>query len=292
MPGENNITSLAAGLLVFCSVGLLSFFLIPIFLQWARHLGERRARNLSEKIDRMGWNPNARLLFLVFFFGPLLGGGTGYLLIPQDFKLAGSIIGAIIGFLTPRVAVNIATARRKVKFEDQLVDALMLMSSSFKGGLSLIQAMEVAVEEMPPPLNQELSIVLGENKIGVPMEESFNHLLKRMPSAALYQMITAILLARETGGNLPVIFSRIVATIRENKRIQQSIDTLTIQGKLQGIIMSALPILFVAVVYSTNKNFLEGMMQTEIGRMLLMYAAFSECIGAFLIWRISTVKEF
>ena len=67
-------------------------------------------------------------------------------------------------------------------------------------GLSLVQAMEVVVEEMPEPTNQEFSVLLGENKMGITLEEAFAHLYERMPSVALQQVITTILLARETGG--------------------------------------------------------------------------------------------
>ena len=183
-------------------------------------------------------------------------------------------------------------ANRKRRFNDQLVDALMIMSSSFRGGLSLIQAIEAVVEEMPDPLSHEFAMVLNENKMGVSLEDSLGHLYKRIPSAALQQTQTAILLARETGGNLPIIFSRIVTTIREHKKIQENIVTLTLQGKIQGIVMSALPIGFVLMVNTTNPEFFRTMLTTEIGRIILIIAAIMWVCGAFLIWQISTFREY
>ena len=179
-----------------------------------------------------------------------------------------------------------------MKFNDQLVDALMIMSSSFRGGLSLIQAMEAVVEEMPDPINREFGIVLGENKMGVSLEEALNHLERRMPSVSLRQMITAILLARETGGNLPVVFTRIANNIRENRKIQQNLETLTIQGKIQGIVMSILPIGFGFIVYNSNRRIFDNMLQSDLGRAMLLYAVISNIIGAFMIWKISTFKDF
>ena len=105
-------------------------------------------------------------------------------------------------------------------------------------------------------------------------------------------MITAILLARETGGNLPVIFNRIVTNIRESRKIQQNLDTLTIQGKIQGAVMTLLPIGFGFIVYSTNPQMMENMFTSQLGRSLLIYAAFSWCIGAYMVWKISTFKDF
>ena len=174
----------------------------------------------------------------------------------------------------------------------QLVDALMIMSSSFRGGLSLIQAIEAVVEEMPDPIATEFLSVLGENKMGVSLEEAMYHLYKRMPSVSLQQMITAILLARETGGNLPIIFSKIVTNIRENRKIQQNLDTLTLQGKIQGFVMALLPIGFGFVIFSANKRIFMNMVQTQIGQALLTYAVVSEIIGAIMIIKISSFRDF
>ena len=178
------------------------------------------------------------------------------------------------------------------KFNDQLVDALMIMSSSFRGGLSLVQALEAVVDEMPNPINKEIAIVLGENKMGVSLEEALYHLYNRQPSTAVQQMITAILLARETGGNLPVIFTRIVNNIRETKKIQQSLDTLTLQGKIQGGVMSLLPIGFGFIVYSANRRIFDHMLQSQMGKTLLVVASVLEVVGVFFIWKVSTFKDY
>jgi len=203
-----------------------------------------------------------------------------------------TIIGIVLGFVLPGFYLKIMERKTKDKFRDQLIDALMIMSSSFRGGLSLVQALEAVVDEMPDPINREFGTVLGENKMGVSLEDALNHLYNRMTSPPLQQMITAILLARETGGNLPAIFSRIATNIRENKKIQQNIDTLTIQGKIQGVVMSLLPIAFAFVIYSTNRRIFNHMLVSKTGRAMLVYATISEIIGAVMIIKISTFKDF
>jgi len=228
----------------------------------------------------------------LYLLAPLVGGGIGYAIAPEQIRIFSVLAGVGFGVLFPGIYTKAVLQRNRKTFDNQLIDALMIMSSSFRGGLSLIQAMEAVVEEMPDPIYQEFSTVLGENKMGVSLEEALNHLYNRMPSSALQQMTTAILLARETGGNLPVIFSRIVNVIREQKRVQGQIDTLTIQGKIQGVVMSALPVVFFFVVYGTNPQFFDHMIVSPNGRALLIYALFSEIVGAFMIWRISTMKEY
>jgi tight adherence protein B len=128
--------------------------------------------------------------------------------------------------------------------------------------------------------------------MGVSLEEALNHLYRRMPSASLQQIITAVLLARETGGNLPVIFNRIVNTIRERRKIEENIKTLTLQGRIQGVVMSILPVAFGFVLYSTNPRYIDNMLTYDIGRKLLVAAVILETFGVFFIWRISRLTEY
>lgn len=234
----------------------------------------------------------ARKLSRFFVFAPVMLGATLYFVFPEGLKVPGLLIGGVGGFLFPGIYIKALSRQLKNKFNDQLVDALMIMSSSFRGGLSLVQAMEAVVDEMPDPINKEFGVVLAENKMGVSLEEALAHLYNRMPLVSLQQMITAILLARETGGNLPVIFNRIVNNIRESKKIQQNLATLTIQGQIQGVVMSLLPIGFGFIVYSSNRRIFEHMLTSDLGRGMLIYALISWLIGAFFVWKISTFKDF
>jgi len=278
--------------LVFCMVAMVIYFVVPMLATTASVAAQQRAHTLSQKLDRVLPKDKIRIINQLYLIAPLIGGGVAFVFFPQEIRTFGVIFGVVLGFLFPGFYTKVLISMNKKKFDDQLIDALMIMSSSFRGGLSLVQAMEAVVEEMPDPINQEFMTVLGENKMGVALEEALNHLYYRMPSSALQQMITAILLARETGGNLPAIFSRIVYVIREYKRIQAQIETLTIQGKLQGIVMSLLPVGFFMIVYSSNPRFFNHMLVSKVGQMLLIYACVSQTIGAFLIWKISTYKDY
>lgn len=278
--------------LVFSTVGLIGYVVIPNVYGRAAVLSEERQRKLSIRMEHLMPRQEAKKIGRIMVLAPLFMAGFFYFLFPPGLNLFGVLFGLIAGFLFPSIYIQALARRTREKFNDQLIDALMIMSSSFRGGLSLVQALEAVIDEMPNPINKEFGIVLGENKMGVSLEEALNHLYNRLPLPAVQQMITAILLARETGGNLPVIFTRIVTNIRETKKIQQNLATLTIQGKLQGIVMSLLPIGFAFVVYSTNKQIFQHMLTSDLGRAMLMYAVVSETIGAFLIWKISTFKDF
>jgi len=278
--------------LVFLAVMLISYAVIPLLYENTVILGQKRSREMSSRLDRVMPRQRIQMLMRLYTFAPFVMAGILYVFFPDEMKVFGIILGIIGGLIFPGIYIKILIANNRKKFENQLIDALMIMSSSFRGGLSLIQAMEAVVEEMPDPINQEFLTVLGENKMGVSLEEALNHLYYRMPSSALQQMTTAILLARETGGNLPVIFQRIVYVIREHKRVRSQLETLTVQGKIQGVVMSLLPLAFCFIIWTTNPRFFDYMLTSQTGRILLIYAFVSECIGAVLIWKISTFKDF
>lgn len=277
--------------LIFACVALAWYMVVPIIVDRTSTINQLQTQNMLAKYDTYLQDEQIKRARQLTLFGPVILGLAGFILFPEVAKIIGVIVGVILGYAIPRFYVNKLISDRKSKFNDQLMDALMIMSSSFRGGLSLIQAIEAVVDEMPEPAKAEFGIVLGENKMGVPLDESLNRLYKRMPSPAIQQMITAIILARETGGNLPVIFSRIIGTIRERKKIEQNLQTLTIQGKIQAVVMSGLPIFFVFGVSASNPHFFDVMLNTPQGQKLVILCAVLWVLGALSIWKISTFKD-
>lgn len=277
--------------LLFVCIAVLWYLAIPLIVERTTSINQQQTQQMLNKFDTYLQDEQIKRARQLMLFGPLLLGVGGLILFPEQFRPIGLVVGLILGYAIPRFYVNKLISDRKAKFNDQLMDALMIMSSSFRGGLSLTQAIEALVDEMPDPSKAEFGIVLGENKMGVALDESLMRLYKRMPSAAMQQVITAIILARETGGNLPVIFSRIIGTIRERKKIEQNLQTLTIQGKIQAIVMTGLPIFFIVGVSASNPHFFDVMLNTEQGQKMLIVCAVLWLLGAVSIWKISTFKE-
>jgi tight adherence protein B len=278
--------------LVFvCSI-LTIFFVIPMIIRAINAFNQRRAKDFAREMDRAMEVKSITTVMRLYFIAPFFCSVVGFFLIPDDnFRLMGMIGGFVFGLVVPKMYANMILKSRKQKFDLQLIDALMIMSSSFRGGLSLVQSMEAVVEEMPDPIRHEFGIVLGENKMGIALDEALNRLYKRMASPALQQMVSAILLSRETGGNLPVIFTRIVSTIRERRKIEENLNVLTVQGKLQAMVMSGLPVGFFFLVQSTNPKYFQVMVNTDLGRMLMMTAIGLWLVGTFLIIKISSFGD-
>jgi tight adherence protein B len=274
-------------LLIFGSGTLLFIALYPAFVGLVEKWHRRRIEKITPKLDQVWISLPHNKLIIVNIFLPLLLGITGMVLAKSP---VGGAIGLAIGMLIPYVILKQIERRRKNKFASQLVDAAMIISSSLKAGLSLLQSLEALVEEMPAPTSQEFGLVLREHKMGVTLEASLEALNKRINIEELELLVDAILIARETGGDLPRVLSRLVTTIRDRRKLKESIKTLTLQGRMQGLIMSALPILFAWWVLGVNKHHFDIMLQTDQGRFLLILAVVLQVVGMFFIRKFSTLK--
>ncbi len=278
--------------LAFLSVTVIFYFTLPLAFSGIKSFNKKRAEKMVIKMDDMFIQAKEKKMVFLYVLAPFILAIVAFFVSPKEYQIPAIAGAGIVGFIFPGFYIRSLAKKRKKMFYVQLVDALMMLNSALKGGLSLLQAMEVVADEMPDPISQEFAILIGENKMGVSLETSFDRLYSRMGTPALQQFISAVLLARETGGNLPVIFNRIIATIRENRKIQQNIETLTLQGRIQGFVMSLLPLAFGIFVYSSNPGYFDTMVNSETGKNLLMLAAFLQVIGTILIIKISQIGDF
>jgi tight adherence protein B len=272
---------------VFAATAILAYQLIPV--AWDR-VYTWRARGVEmqrTRLKEMFLDMDPQRLFLLNVISPTVLCLTGLLV---TRSLMGLLIGLAIGFAIPAFIVKNMILMRKAKFNAQITDGLMILSSCLKGGLSLLQSIEALVEELPNPISQEFGLILRENKMGIALEESFENLNRRMPSEELNLLTTAILVARETGGDITLLFGKLMGTIRSKIKLSESVATLSMQGKIQGVVMSGLPIGFAILVLSFQPNYFDVMLSSPVGRGLLVYAVVSEVIGMYLIRTFSKVN--
>ncbi len=274
-------------ILVLCSVILISFSLLPVIVQKLQSWQSQQEVVFAKEMDKMFYDKSPKNIVMLYFVLPLIFGPAGYFLLKSPVFMG---LGVLIGIAIPNLILKTRYRLRIRKFNDQLLDAISMLSSCIKGGLSLLQGLEVLVEEMPVPINQELGLVVRENRMGIPLEECLKRLGKRMDIEELNLVINALLVARETGGELPKVFSRLTVTIRDNRKLRESIKTLTLQGRMQGVIMSFLPIAFVAWVLSVNKHHFDIMLTSDMGRLLLIIAVVLQAVGMVLIRIFSKIE--
>ena len=142
--------------------------------------------------------------------------------------------------------------RRREAFNLQLPEALATMSNALRAGFSIAQAFDSVVEQGTPPMCEEFAILQQQLKIGMSFEDALESMSQRVGSDDLTLVTTAILISRKTGGNVTEIFDKISETIRGRMRIERKVKSLTAQGRLQGIIVSAMPV-FLGIVMTVIK---------------------------------------
>ncbi len=165
---------------------------------------------------------------------------------PPWLPLVGVAVASLAGagaFRLPRLVVRYLQMRRRERFNLQLLEALPMMSNALRAGFSITQAFESVAEGTDNPMRQEVSLFLQQTRVGVPFVEALDALDKRVGSEDLTLVCTSIDIARRSGGNLTEVFDTIAETIRARLRIRQHVKTLTAQGRLQGLIIGAMPFL-------------------------------------------------
>ena len=182
--------------------------------------------------------------------------GLGAVLAILARTLIFGLVGLVIGVFLPGIYVGQAQKRRLRKFDDQLGDMLNLTVNGLRAGYSTLQAMEAVSRELPPPICDEFRRVVQEMQLGLTMEDSLDHILRRIRSDDLDLVVTAINVQREVGGNLAEILDVISYTIRERVRIKGEINSLTAQGRATAWVISGLPLALMAILFIVNRPYM------------------------------------
>lgn len=166
---------------------------------------------------------------------------------------------ATMGIFLPQVWLNLKIAGKVKRFNDQLLDTLIMMSNGLKAGYSFPQAMEMVAKEGGPPTSTEFQKTLRESALGVPLEEALQNLNKRIGSEDLDLAITVVLIQRQIGGNLAEILNNIADVLRDRMKLKGQISTLTAQGRLSGYLIAVLPFGLGLVMYFLNPDYITSL---------------------------------
>jgi tight adherence protein B len=278
---------LAAITLLF-TTGSVFFFSLVIFgvLSKAYEQYQERyvVRSMNDLSD-MFLFIDARQMFILNICTMGLLTIVGYLV----FNPLVTVIFAIGGFFAPMALIKFYRNRRIKKFNVQLVDALQSMANAFKAGLTFPQAIEHVGREAQPPLSQEFSLFVKEIKLGVPLEEGLINMAKRVGSDDLELVVVSTNISRQLGGNMAEMFETISGTIRERFRLEGKIDSLTSQGRMQGWIVAALPLLLGVVLNYMRPDLMEPMMDHIFGYVLVALILIMEALGIVIIRKIVNI---
>ncbi len=272
--------------------GFLIFFVTLISYEAIERHTVQDAEWVSNQLDLMFIPIPQKYAFQILMIGPFLVGVLTFLVFWGNtfVGLLAAIVAVIIGFKIPRPFIEFLLKSRTRKLNIQLVDGLTLMANSLRSGLSLMQTLQIVVEEMPDPLSQEMNLVLSEQRIGVPVEKSFQNFAARMKTEDVEMFVTSVIVLRETGGNLAETFDTIVHTIRERLKLENKISAITAQGVWQGRILTLAPFVLMLALNSIDPTHMQPLFTTLPGYILLAIMLTLIGVGALMIKKIVTIR--
>ncbi|MBT7952808.1 MAG: secretion system protein F, partial [Gammaproteobacteria bacterium] len=187
--------------------------------------------------------------------------------ITGDIAATLAVMGIII--ILPAFIYRSARKKRLKRFEQQLPDGLAMISGAMRAGASLNIALEGMVKEQPAPLSQEFELFLKEQRLGVEFEVSLKSMQERIPIQDFNMLVTALLINREVGGNLAETMETLGETLRRKEMMEGKIEGLTAQGRLQGIVMTGLPIFLGVLLNFMEPEAMSKLWTTTIGWIVL-----------------------
>jgi tight adherence protein B len=215
--------------------------------------------------------------------------GVGVLLFLGASVLMMVVAGAI-GATVPFFLVLRAKYKRLRKIEQQLPDALDLMSRALRAGHAFTGALQMVATEGAEPVAGEFRLTFDEINYGIAVQDALMNLATRIPSTDLRYFVIAVLIQRDSGGNLAELLDNISRLIRDRLKLLGAIRVLSAEGRLSAWILSCLPFALAAVIHLVNPDFLSLLWKDPAGINLVSGALVLMVIGVFAMWRIIRIR--
>ncbi|KRF45512.1 type II secretion protein F [Terrabacter sp. Soil811] len=210
------------------------------------------------------------------------------LVLAGQAKVVGLIFGAVLGVLIMPIGLRFAASRRARKFEAQLPQILLLISTSLRSGFGLPQALDAVARDAAEPAGKEFSRALAETRIGTDISDALERVADRMESTSMHWTVMAIRIQREVGGNLADTLRTTAGTLRERESLHRQVATLSAEGRLSAYILVALPIFIFIYMTRVNYEYVSLLWTTTVGLFMCVGGLIS--LGVGIVWMRQVVK--
>jgi tight adherence protein B len=229
-------------------------------MRWRLRLNSMLAFFASEELNlrlvSANWAITETEYILIRFWSVVVGLTAGWLI----FRSPISGIGfAIIAFIGPDIYLRRSILKRRLAFERQLIDVLILVKGAVRAGVSFLQALDIVISEMKAPASEEFRRVRREVGLGLPLGQALGNLHTRMENPDLYLLVTAININNQVGGNLSTMLEAVTTTIRERVRLFSEVRALTSQQRYSGYILTMLPFITAGILFILNPKYISQM---------------------------------
>jgi tight adherence protein B len=212
---------------------------------------------------------------------------AGAMFLRSPFSLIG---GFLVGASLPFIVLNVKRNRRLRTFEEQFPEALDLISRALKAGHAFATGLKMVADEMPEPVGPEFRKTFDEQNFGLPLKDALENLCVRVPVLDVRFFATAVLIQRETGGNLSEILENLAHVVRERFKILRQVRVYTAHGRLTGYVLLALPAFLSIALMFINPEHMDLLFRERMGQMMLMAAIVMQTIGFLWIKKIVKIE--
>ena len=273
------VFSLAAGALLYFLMGRRG---IAMFMEYREMFTQNAQTNMA---DMFMFTDTTRMFYANVVAMILIPSFVW--LITGDFIIALVLLGLIAAL--PQFVYRVARNKRLKKFQAQLPDALAMISGSLRAGASLSIAIDSMLSEMDAPISQEFELFQREQKLGSDFETAIKHMEQRVNLVDFQLVVSALRISREVGGNLTEVMDSMADTLRKKSMMEGKIQSLTAQGKMQGIVMACLPIFIGMILMFIEPDAMNKLFTTEIGWATLGVVFVMEALGFMTIKKITSI---
>ncbi|MGB1238641.1 MAG: type II secretion system F family protein [Pseudomonadales bacterium] len=270
----------------FCAAGILAWLALgKANIFWGEYESVFKETATGNLEDMFLFIDPQRLFFMnaiALFVAPILG----YML-TGDISVALGIAAFV--FIVPILIYRHMRKKRLRMFEQQLPDVLVMISGALASGSSLNMALNSVMQEQPAPISQEFMLFVREQRIGVDFDTSLRNMERRIPLMDFAMFTAAMRISREVGGDLGDVLSTLAETLRRKASMEGKIDSLTAQGRMQGIVMTGLPVLLGALLFTLEPDAMSKLFTTPVGWGLLSVIVVMETLGYIFIKKVTTI---
>jgi tight adherence protein B len=249
--------------------------------------GTRAGSWLARLIERSGVRITPSAVVLISVGGALVVGFVSYLLVPQPFVPIA--LGLLTGFAPFGWLMHRRTVRLK-KFEEMFPEALDLLSRAIRAGHAFQTAMGMVADEMHEPVGPEFKKTFDQQNFGLPLRDALNEMTERIPILDVRFFVTAVLIQRDTGGNLSEILDNLAHVVRERFKIRRQVRVHTAHGRFTGYVLLALPAALAIALSFINPEHMQTLFREPMGQTMLMGAIVMQTIGFLWIRKVIKIE--
>ncbi|MGE5814020.1 MAG: type II secretion system F family protein [Acidobacteriota bacterium] len=195
---------------------------------------------------------------------------------------------AMAGFALPFLVLRHKRTARLKKFEEQFPEALDLIARSLKAGHAFASGLKMVADELPEPVGPEFRTTFDEQNFGLPLKDALNNMTERIPLLDVRFFATAVMIQRDTGGNLAEILENLAHVVRERFKILRQVRVYTAHGRFTGYVLLALPVFLAIALTFINPDHMNLLFKERIGQMMLAVACVMQMVG--YIWIRQVIK--